>query len=155
MIKAEVVTTIITDTSKRIVVNNGDGSVSIIIPLDCGLTVEQIAVKDVPPGLSYRIVDASALPSDRTFRDAWTDDEPTETVDVHVERAKEIKRRHIRGLRDTELAKADIEVMKAIEAGDGDLIKQIAARKKALRDATKHLPDDIEQLKNYIPKILR
>ena len=57
---------------KRIIYKNTDGSISIIIPADCGLTVEQIAQKDVPTGLNYKIVDVSEVPSDREFRNAWT-----------------------------------------------------------------------------------
>jgi len=57
---------------KRIVYKNDDGSVSIIVPADCGLTVEEIAAKDVPSGKDYHIVNASDIPSDRTFRNAWT-----------------------------------------------------------------------------------
>ena len=60
---------------KRIIYKNTDGSISIIIPADCGLTVEQIAQKDVPTGLNYKIVDVSEVPSDREFRDAWTIDD--------------------------------------------------------------------------------
>lgn len=49
-----------------------EGGVAILIPApDCGLTIEQIAAKDVPPGVPFRIVDASDIPSDRTFRNAW------------------------------------------------------------------------------------
>ena len=57
---------------KRIVYKNDDGTISIIIPADCGLTVEEIAAKDVPSGKEYHIVDKSEIPSDRTFRNAWT-----------------------------------------------------------------------------------
>ena len=60
---------------KRIIYKNTDGSIRIIIPADCGLTIEQIAKKDVPTGLKYKIVDVSEISSDRTFRDAWTIDE--------------------------------------------------------------------------------
>ena len=60
---------------KRIIYKNTDGSISIIIPADCGLTVEQIAQKDVPTGLNYKIVDVSEVPSDREFRNAWTIDD--------------------------------------------------------------------------------
>ena len=60
---------------KRIIYKNDDGSISIIIPADCGLTVEQIADKDVPTGLKYKIVDVSEISSDRTFRDAWVIDD--------------------------------------------------------------------------------
>ena len=57
---------------KRIIYKNTDGSIGIIIPANCGLTVEQIARKDVPTGLSYKIVNASDISTDRTFRNAWT-----------------------------------------------------------------------------------
>ena len=61
--------------NKRIIYKNNDGSISIIIPADCGLTVDQIAKKDVPTGKSYKIVDISEVPSDREFRNAWTIDD--------------------------------------------------------------------------------
>jgi len=60
---------------KRIIYKNTDGSIGIIIPTDCGLTVEQIAQKDVPTGLNYKIVNVSDISSDRTFRNAWTIDD--------------------------------------------------------------------------------
>ena len=58
--------------NKRIVYKNDDNTISIIVPADCGLTIEQIAAKDVPSGKEYHIVDKSEIPSDRTFRNAWT-----------------------------------------------------------------------------------
>ena len=64
------------DTTKRIIYREDDGSVSIVIPVkNCDLTVEQIAKKDVPTGKKYKIVDVSGIQSDRSFRDAWTVDE--------------------------------------------------------------------------------
>ena len=57
---------------KRIVYKNDDGTISIIVPADCGLTIEEIAAKDVPAGKEYHIVNVSDIPSDRTFRNAWT-----------------------------------------------------------------------------------
>tara|TARA_R110000796_G_C14302451_1_gene405437 strand:- start:41 stop:259 length:219 start_codon:yes stop_codon:yes gene_type:complete len=61
---------------KRIIYKKDNGTVSIIIPItDSGLTVEQIAQKDVPTGLNYKIVDVSDISSDRTFRNAWTIDD--------------------------------------------------------------------------------
>lgn len=62
--------------NQRIIYTNDDGSVSVIIPApDCGLTVEQIALKDVPFGKPFKIIDVSDLPADRTQRNAWTVDE--------------------------------------------------------------------------------
>ena len=59
-------------SNKRILYQTEDGGVAVIIPIDnCGLTVEEIAKKDVPSGRPYKIVDVSEVPSDRTFRNAW------------------------------------------------------------------------------------
>jgi hypothetical protein len=52
--------------------------VAVIIPArfeDCGLTVEEIAAKDVPTGLPYKIVDVADIPTDRSQRAAWIVDE--------------------------------------------------------------------------------
>jgi len=56
--------------NQRIIYPTEDG-VSIIVPADCGLTIEQIAAKDVPQGKPYKIVDVADIPTDRTFRNAW------------------------------------------------------------------------------------
>ena len=56
---------------KRIIYPTDDGGVAIIIPADCGLSIEEIAAKDVPEGKPYKIVDVEDVPSDRTFRNAW------------------------------------------------------------------------------------
>ena len=55
---------------QRIIYPNGIG-ISVIIPADCSLTIEEIAAKDVPVGVKYKIVDTSEIPSDRTNRNAW------------------------------------------------------------------------------------
>ena len=60
------------NSNKRILWQTEDGGVAVIVPTDnCGLTVEEIATKDVPSGRPYKIVDVSEVPSDRTFRNAW------------------------------------------------------------------------------------
>ena len=56
----------------RIIYPTPTGGVAVIVPAPgSGLTLDQIALKDVPPGRPYKIVPASAIPADRTFRDAW------------------------------------------------------------------------------------
>jgi hypothetical protein len=58
--------------NQRIIYQTDDGGVAIIVPSpDCGLTVEEIAAKDVPEGKAFKIVDVSEIPTDRTFRGAW------------------------------------------------------------------------------------
>ena len=57
----------------RIIYKTDEGGVAVIIPAaECGLTIEEIAAKDVPAGKPYVIVDVADIPSDRTFRNAWT-----------------------------------------------------------------------------------
>jgi hypothetical protein len=54
--------------------NNNDG-ICILTPApECGLTIEEIAAKDVPAGKPWKIVDSADIPADRTFRNAWTAD---------------------------------------------------------------------------------
>ena len=56
--------------NQRIIYPTDDG-VAIIVPANCGLTIEEIAAKDVPTGKPYKIVDVSDIPTDRAFRNAW------------------------------------------------------------------------------------
>lgn len=57
--------------NKRIIYPSDDGGVAVIVPADCGLTIEEIAAKDVPAGKPFEIVDVADIPEDRTFRNAW------------------------------------------------------------------------------------
>lgn len=62
--------------NQRIIYTNDDGTVSVIVPApECGLTIEEIALKDVPFGKPFKIIDISDLPADRAQRNAWTVDE--------------------------------------------------------------------------------
>jgi hypothetical protein len=51
----------------RIIYPTDAGSVAVIIPAE---SIEA-AMKDIPEGRPYKIVDVSEIPSDRTFRNAW------------------------------------------------------------------------------------
>ena len=57
---------------KRIIYQTNEGGVAIIVPADCGLTIEEIAAKDVPAGKPFQIVDTADIPTDRLFRGAWS-----------------------------------------------------------------------------------
>ena len=85
--------------NQRIIYPTDDGGVAVVIPApDCGLSLEEIAAKVVPPFRQlegtgqfdsdddgnpyeimkevlsprpYEIVDASTIPTDRTLRNAW------------------------------------------------------------------------------------
>lgn len=69
----------------KIIYKNENGGIVIITPTEEALsfmTIDEIAEKDVPTGLPYKIVDDSEIPTDRTFRDAWIVDETTLTDGV-------------------------------------------------------------------------
>lgn len=57
--------------NKRIIYPTDDGVCIIVPAAECGLTIEEIAAKDVPAGKPFKIVDVSDIPTDRTFRNAW------------------------------------------------------------------------------------
>ena len=61
------------NSDKRIVYVQDNGILAVLIPADnCDLTVEQIRDKDVPSGKTSYIIDKSEMPTDKTFRNAWT-----------------------------------------------------------------------------------
>tara|TARA_B100001778_G_scaffold73465_1_gene58734 strand:- start:144 stop:344 length:201 start_codon:yes stop_codon:yes gene_type:complete len=61
------------DTTKRIIYIADDNTVAVICPSPkCNLTIDQIQAKDVPEGKTSYIVNASEIPTDRSFRNAWT-----------------------------------------------------------------------------------
>ena len=55
---------------KLITYPNDNGSVAILVPTES----LELAMKDIPSGKPYLIVDAADIPTDRTFRNAWTAD---------------------------------------------------------------------------------
>ena len=58
--------------NQRIIYPTDEGGVAVIVPApECGLTIEEIAAKDVPEGKPFKIVDVAGIPTDRTFRGAW------------------------------------------------------------------------------------
>ena len=58
---------------KRIIYQNESGGICVIIPTG-ELPIEDVCQKDVPAGTPYLIVEDDAIPSDRTFRNAWEAD---------------------------------------------------------------------------------
>jgi hypothetical protein len=58
--------------NQRIIYPDDNGGVAIVIPSPfCGLSIEEIAAKDVPAGRPWQIVDVDDLPTDRSSRNAW------------------------------------------------------------------------------------
>tara|TARA_Y100000114_G_C11684908_1_gene290537 strand:- start:306 stop:548 length:243 start_codon:yes stop_codon:yes gene_type:complete len=70
----------------RIIYKHANGEITLLTPTPDILsqvnpstgklwTVDEVAKKDVPTGSKYKIVEDTDVPTDRSFRDAWTVDE--------------------------------------------------------------------------------
>lgn len=68
------------------------------------MTIEQIAQKDVPQGIEFKIIDSDTLPVEQCFRDAWT---YGETVGVNLANAKLITLSKMRIVRELEFKPYD------------------------------------------------
>jgi hypothetical protein len=56
-----------------IIYPNPEGGIHLVMPTG-NLPVEEVATKDVPEGVPYKIVEGDELPEDHTFFNAWEAD---------------------------------------------------------------------------------
>jgi hypothetical protein len=98
----------------------------------------EVIPRTFPDVAEIHEADQSEIPADHTcnllceFRPAfeWRDD----AVRVNMAGARVIHMNTIRAARDAELAKEDINMLRAIEAGDTSAQSAVAAKKQVLRD---------------------
>lgn len=119
---------------KRIIYQNETGGVSIIIPTG-ELPIEEVAAKDVPEGVPYEIVDANAIPTDRTFRGAWVMGDCC--IEHDLDRCRAIGHQHRRAARAEEFAPLDALIAKQIPGVD-------AAEAEAARQAIRERYADVQ-----------
>lgn len=145
-------------TMKNYIVKKNDGTISIVKPIpDVPQEIIIRDIKKIPGYLSHREIDDSTIPADRYFRDAWVDDDIK--IKVNMPKAREIHMNHLRRIRAEILPKLDVDYLEADELNDSLTKKEIAAKKKALRDmpqtydlTTAKTP---EELKAMIPDYLK
>jgi hypothetical protein len=94
------------------------------------LSIEEVAKKDVPAGVPYRIVNDDEVPSDRTFRNALKYD-----LTVDMTKAQGITKDRLRAERAPLLTALDVQYQRAQEDGRDTTI--IISEKQRLRDVTK------------------
>ncbi len=122
---------------------NSDGTVGIFIIAPEALnhlTKQEILNKCIPIETPYREITDGELPANRLFRNAWTDDLPGSTVDVDLEKAKDIHLDRLRVMRDKKLKELDGLEFKYLGQGDGDRLTQLRQLKQKLRD----LPETLD-----------
>lgn len=57
----------------QVVIYPYENTIAVVIPCSTsGIPVHEIARKDVPAGVPFLIIDAAELPTDDTYRAAWT-----------------------------------------------------------------------------------
>ena len=94
------------------------------------LSIEEVAKKDVPAGVAYKIVNDDEVPSDRTFRNALKYD-----LTVDMTKAQAITKERLRAERAPLLTALDVQYQRAQEDGRDTTI--IISEKQRLRDVTK------------------
>ncbi len=99
--------------------------------------VTRIANKDVPAGITYRIVDDSILPASRRWRNAWRHD-GNGTVAPALAVAKLIHKAELLADRDARLIRVRAKRAAAEEDGQAVLVAALKTRAATLRglDAT-------------------
>jgi len=116
------------------------------------LPIEIVAKKDIPYGVEYKIVESVDI--DNEYFNAYEFDAKL-GAKINIPKAKEIHLNKFRQARTPLLEKLDLEYMRADEAGNLELKKEIASKKQALRDVTEiDLPNTLEEIKATWPEIL-
>ena len=114
-----------------------DGSVAIMTLVDGADFLDSLQKwRNVNPEkyLSHRDMEDSAIPTDRTFRNAWADTTSELIIDIDLNKAREIHLNNIRIKRNAELVKLDVQAIQAEDIGDAENLAQIRARKQELRN---------------------
>jgi hypothetical protein len=120
---------------KRIIYQSESGGVSVIVPTE---SVE-LALKDVPEGVAYEIVEDDAIPADRFFRGAWVANGAA--VDVDLDKAKDIGHDIRRTMRAEEFQPFDEIIAKQIPGADA---AEAEAARQEIRDKYALIQDAIE-----------
>lgn len=132
----------------RIIFTNADGGVSIIIPAP-GVAEEQAAAA-VPDGVPYEVVSVSALPQDRTFRNAW--ERNGQTVEHNMAKAREIAHAKRREARAVEFATLDIEATIPAKAVEAEAKRQVVRDKYSVMQTEIDAATSIEELKASVQR---
>ena len=120
---------------KRIIYQSESGGVAVIIPTE---SVE-LALKDVPKGVAYEIMEDDAIPADRFFRNAWVANGAA--VDVDLNKAKDIGHDIRRTQREAEFAPFDEIITKQIPGLDAT---EAEANRQAIREKYALIQDAID-----------
>lgn len=117
---------------------------------------DYIAIADKAGLSDYYLLDESLIPDDLLFFDAYELNDTNDALVCNRDKAVELKKSQFRTLRAPLLNDLDVAYMRADEQQNEPLKLSIAAKKQLLRDVTTiTMPEDIEELREFIPDILK
>ena len=122
----------------KIIYQNQEGGVSVIHPTG-ELSIEEVAAKDVPEGVAYEIVEDDAIPSDRTFRNAWVMGDCC--VEHDLDKCKALGHDMRRAKRAEEFAPHDEVIMKQIPGADATAAEEA---RQEIRDKYAQVQEQID-----------
>ena len=139
---------------RKIIFTRFDGGISVVHPvrntlgetLTTDAEIEQRAWDKLPDdAINPQYVDESVIPTDRTFRNAWTVE--AGNVVVNIDKAKALTKDRLRAERKPLLEAQDVEFQRAQETGADTAV--ITKEKQRLRDITKQVDalTSIDELK--------
>lgn len=131
----------------RIIYTNEAGGVSIVIPAE-GMQIEKLVATVIPSGVEFEVIETSAIPIDRTFRDAWEKSGPT--IVHNILKAKNIAHEKRRLARAAEFAPLDIEVTIPAKAAAAEAKRQEIRDRYAAVQASIDSANDITALKGIV-----
>jgi hypothetical protein len=120
----------------RIIYQTPEGGVAVIIPTE---SVE-LALKDVPEGVPYEIVDEADIPADRFFRGAWVMGDCC--IDHDLDKCRAIGHAIRRTKRAEEFAPHDDVIAKQIPGNDAAAAE---AARQVVRDNYAEVQDAIDE----------
>lgn len=132
--------------TQRIIYSTEEGGVAVIIPApECGLTIEEIAAKDVPAGVAFEIVDMTDIPEDRTFRGAW--ERQGRAIALKLPKARDIAHTMRRASRAGEFAPLDVEATVPALAAQAEAKRQAIRERYAAMQTEIDAATDVDQVK--------
>jgi len=124
-------------TTQRIIYPNPEGGICLVFSSG-ELPIEEVAAKDVPAGVPYKIVEDDELPQDHTFFNAW---EYKDAAVVNMDKAKAIGHDLRRQQRAEEFKPYDEVIMKQIPGADATAAEEA---RQQIRDKYALIQDVIQ-----------
>jgi len=141
---------------QKVIYQQENGTVALVVPTG-QYTLEQVIESAVPVGAPYLVIDDEHIPDGfMDFHAAVTanfDDPINITIEVDMDKAKEIAKQSIREMRKPLFEENDIAIRDALLSGNKIHLKAAIDKRDRLRDATKKVQalNTLDELRKVKP----